>query len=100
MLLDGDRHVAEHRGAAGSGDGEQVREMRCLQAEIGSRARRPGFLQLITLAALDVERQEGTGKRIETRREDNDVERIFLFSRLDSRFRDLDDRLGFEVDKK
>ena len=41
VLLDRHDHVGEHRRAAGTGDGEQVRETCHLKPQKGRRARRP-----------------------------------------------------------
>src|SRR6478672_330562 len=44
VLLDRHRHVAQHRGAAGARDREQVREPGDLQTEVIARTRLPHIL--------------------------------------------------------
>ena len=100
MLLDGDGHVAQHGGTARTRDGEQVREVRSLQPEVRARPGGPRFFQRVALAARDVQLQQRTGESIEAGRKNDDVEVVVLAGGADSRFGDLDDRLGLQVDQE
>ena len=82
VLLDRDRHVAQHRRAAGAGDGEQVRETRHLQAEIVARARCPGVRERQAVAAANVHAQQRAGHGVEAGGEDDDVQRDTRPSRV------------------
>ena len=76
MLLDRDRHVAQHRGAARPGHREQVREARYLQAQVAARPGGPGVAQRDAVAPLDVQLQQRPGHGVEAGREDDDVELV------------------------
>ena len=100
MLLDGDRHVAQHGGAARSGDREQVRESRHLQAQVVPRPRLPRLRQREPLAARDAEAQQRPGHGVEPRREDDDVRSVLRAAlQADARGGDRRDRVGAHVDQ-
>ena len=74
VLLDRHRHVAQHRGRPRAGDHEQVREAGGGDAEVGLRAVGPLVLQLLAVAALDVDPVERARHGVEAGGEDDDVE--------------------------
>ena len=100
VLLDRNRHVAEYRRTAGSGDGEQVRKARNLQAEIIARPRRPGLRQRQVIAPADVHPQQRAGHPVEAGGEDDDIQRIRGIARADSPWRDLFDRIGPDIHQR
>src|SRR3546814_4427438 len=77
MLLDGDRHVAEHRRAAGSSYREKVRETWHLQPQIGAWSGRPGVVQAQAVTAHDAHPQQRAGHCVEAGCEYDDVEFVF-----------------------
>lgn len=76
MLLDGDRHVGQHRWALRTGNGEQVGETGNGDAQIGVRTIRPLLLQLPTAAASQVQRLQRAGHGVETGGKDDDIELV------------------------
>ena len=74
MLLDRDRHVAQHGRTARAGDREQVREAGDLQAEIVARPGLPYILQGDAVASADVDAQQRAGHGVEAGGEDDDVD--------------------------
>ncbi|KMO81374.1 hypothetical protein MCHUDSM44219_01726 [Mycolicibacterium chubuense] len=97
MLLDRDGHVRQHRWTAGTGDQEQVRKALDGQAEIGLRAVRPDLLERPILTADEIDRQDGSGDRVEAGGEDDGVggERFVL--RVDPRLGDRPERIAPQI---
>src|SRR3546814_6675281 len=89
---DGDRHVAEHRRAAGSSYREKVRETWHLQPQIGAWSGRPGVVQAQAVTAHDAHPQQRAGHCVEAGCEYDDVEFVFPIPRLDALRRDPLDR--------
>ena len=94
VLLDRDHHVAEHRGAAGAGDGEEVREAGERRGRGTSAARPPTSpARERPVAAADVDAQDGAGHGVEAAGEDEHVERVL-------RVADAQPALGELVDRR
>jgi hypothetical protein len=65
VLLDRHQHVGQHRRAAGTGDGEQVRKPGDHQTKVCARPFRPIVSQTQAVAAADVDAKKGAGHGIE-----------------------------------
>ena len=78
VLLDRDRHVAQHRRALRAGDHEHVGEVCGGETEVGRRAVTPLLPQLATLAAGDVDIEEGAGHGVVAGGEDDSVDLVLL----------------------
>ena len=81
VLLDGHRHVAQHRRALRPGDHEQVREAVRGDAEVGARALGPLLLQGEPVPSADAELEQGAGHRVEAGGEDDDVHLVLRVRR-------------------
>src|ERR1700761_3471268 len=84
VLLDGHRHVAEHRRAAGPGDREQVREAGNGYAQVGARPFPPRVPQRLPAPPADAERLERSGERVEPGGIDDDVKFVVAGARPDA----------------
>ena len=83
-----------------AGDGEQVRKAGDRDAKIGVRAVPPLLIQGAAAAALQVQRLQRAGHRVEPGGENDDVERIFLAACANSGFGDFfNPAVGFCVDQ-
>src|SRR5215207_6975028 len=76
VLLNGDHHVADHRRAAGPGNGEEVRKAGDGDAEVGARPLGPLLPQRAASPAADVDVEQGPGHRVEAGGEDDAVELV------------------------
>ena len=99
VLLDRHHHVGEHRRAAGPRDGEQVREPGDAEAEVGDRPRGPRVAQRDAVAPADVDAEQRSGHRVETRREHDRVHYIGRVADVHRVLGDCVDRRAAHVDE-
>ena len=99
VLLDGDHHVADHRRAAGPGDGEEVRKAGDGDAEVGARPVGPLFPQRAASPAADVDVEQGAGHGVEAGGEDDAVELVLGGPGPHTPWGDRLDRLAAEIDQ-
>ena len=100
VLLNRGHHVAQHRGAAGAGHGEEVREAVDRQSEVGVRPLGPEVAQALAVTTADIDGQQGASHAIKACREDQAVEGVLgaagdqpgLCDLLDRRILDIDER--------
>ena len=91
MVLDGWHHVRQDGGAAGTGNGEQVRETAGHQAEIHAGPRLPGLSERQAVPAADVDAGKRPRHGVEAGREHEVVEPVILAVRRQPVRRDPDD---------
>ncbi len=99
VLLDRHGHVRQHRRAARTGDGEEVGEAAGHQAEVRLRAVDPLAGERHSVAAPDVDGDDGAGHGVEPRGEDDDVELEGARCRVDALFGDGADGVLAQVDQ-
>ena len=100
MLLDRDRHVRQHRWAAGAGDQEQIREVRNREPQIALRTVRPDLVQRFAAAPGDgMHGADRAGHGIEAGREHDDVDVEAALAGLDAGRGDGCDRLLAQIDQ-
>ena len=81
VLLDRGAHVREHRGAARSRHGEQIRETGNTEAEQRARTRLPCVGEAHTVAPADVDPQQAAGHRVVAGGEHDRVELVTTLDR-------------------
>ncbi|MNZ75863.1 hypothetical protein D3C78_943510 [compost metagenome] len=99
MLLDGYNDVTEHRGTAGAGDSEHVREASNHQAEVGAWTFYPLVTQGKTAFTTDIDAQQGTRHGIVASGEDDAVELMQSSGGLDAIGYDALDRGLLDADQ-
>ena len=99
VLLDGHHHVADHGGAAGPGDGEEVRKAGDGDPEVGARPVGPLLPQCAAASAADVDVEQGAGHGIEAGGEDDAVELVLGGLGAHTPWGDRLDRLAAEIDQ-
>ncbi len=99
VLFDRDDHVAEHRRAAWSRDGEQVREASDHEPEVGAWSVGPPVAKRDAVVAPDVDAEQGAGHCVETCGEDDRVELVVAVGRADAGGGELDDGGLLQVDE-
>ena len=99
VLLDRDRHIAEHGRASGPRDHEHIGKAQGGDAEISLRSGGPLRIEPLAAASANVDSGQRASECVEASRENDGVECIGLIARADSSGHDLLDGRLSEIDQ-